>query len=49
MKNVKKLNLEEIKVESFVTTLTALDSAEQEAIKGGMHDALGTTAVRVFC
>lgn len=46
MKNEKKLSLEEIKVESFITTLT-ID--EKEAVKGGLDEALGTTAVRIFC
>lgn len=46
MKNEKKLSLQEIKVESFIT---ALNIDEQEAVKGGSNAELGTTAVRVFC
>lgn len=46
MKNEKNLKLDEIRVESFIT---ALNSEEQEAVRGGMDEGLGTTNVRVFC
>jgi hypothetical protein len=47
MNNEKKLSLEGIKVESFITTL---NSDEQKAVKGGFGDPQGDiTAVPIFC
>jgi hypothetical protein len=47
MNNKKKLNLEGIKVESFITTL---NNDEQKAVKGGFGDPQGDrTAVPIFC
>lgn len=46
MNNEKKLKLEGLKVESFITSL---NNDEQKAVKGGINAEQGTTAVRVFC
>jgi len=46
MTKEKKLNLEELKVQSFLTTL---NGDEQNEVKGGMDTEIGTTFIRVFC
>jgi len=51
MKEEKKLHLDEIKVKSFTTTLTMLDSEKQKAVKGGSKEGgeVGTTSLPIFC
>lgn len=47
MRQEKKVKLNELQVQSFVTTL---NSDEQKAVKGGGPDAApGTTNVRILC
>jgi hypothetical protein len=46
MRQEKKVKLNELKVQSFVTVL---DKGEQKAIKGGSLGAPGGTAVPIFC
>ena len=47
MRQEKKVKLNELQVQSFVTTL---NRDEQEAIKGGGPDAApGTTNIRILC
>jgi hypothetical protein len=46
MRQEKKLSLEELKVQSFSTTLT-MD--EQKAIKAGNDGDLEVTYIKVFC
>ena len=45
-KEEKKVTLEEVKVQSFIT---ALDNDEQKVVKGGEEFELGTTSIRIFC
>jgi hypothetical protein len=52
MEKEKKLNLMEIKVKSFTTTLDmpdTLDRDEQKWIKGGSKTEGGTTSPPIFC
>ena len=47
MNTEKKLNLEELKVQSFKTTLS---TDEKKAIKGGWPGAvLGRTSIKIYC
>lgn len=47
MNNEKKLSLEGIIIQSFITTL---DSNEQKAVRGGYGEPQGDrTAVPIFC
>ncbi len=46
MKEKKKVGLEAIEVQSFITTL---DKKEQELVNGGSWKNHGTTDVPLFC
>jgi hypothetical protein len=46
MKRERKMSLEEIKIESFITTL---DSEKQKEIRGGSRPGEGTTSLPIFC
>jgi hypothetical protein len=46
MKKEKKLSLEELKVQSFRTTLTR---DEQKAVNGGGEAELGITFIKIYC
>jgi hypothetical protein len=46
MRKQKPMSLEEIKVESFITTL---DSEKQKVVRGGSRPAEGTTSLPIFC
>jgi hypothetical protein len=46
MEKERKLNLEEIKVQTFVTTLN--DDQREEVVNGSLLP-IGITSIRVFC
>lgn len=46
MKRERKMSLEEITIESFITTL---DSEKQKEIRGGSKPEGGTTTLPIFC